>query len=496
MSLNARITVDLDRPLGMVDPRIFGGFIEHLGRCIYGGVYDEGSPLSDELGFRRDVLEAAKGLRIPVLRWPGGNFVSGYNWTDGIGPKDERPKRLENAWHSTESNRFGTDEFIEYCRALGAEPIICVNMGTGTMDDARAWVEYCNGTEDTYWANLRRQNGHDEPYNVKYWGLGNEVWGKWQIGHMSADDYVKKAIEFAKVMKWTDPSIELISCGRDGWSDWDSTVISGLIEYISYHSIHIYTGNDDFQRNVFEPHIAEFAIQTCQKLIERVRFEKKIDHEVTIAYDEWNVWFRERGGSNSLEERYNLSDALAVATFLNVFIRNCAALGMANLAQMVNVIAPIFTNPEGLYLQTIYHPLSILAEQVLPVAIGTNYVGPTSNVEEAGHLPFSRGDVARIGPFDLIDVSATRDEARSAITISLVNRSLDEDVDVDLAVFGGGLSGDIAVIELNAGDVNAANSFEHPEAVSPVTRTVGASPDGGLTLTLPAHSHTVLRGSL
>lgn len=496
MPQHARVTVDLDRTLGRVDPRIFGGFIEHLGRCIYGGVYEEDSPLSDERGFRTDVLEAARSLRIPVLRWPGGNFVSGYNWTDGIGPKDKRPKRIENAWNATESNRFGTDEFIQYCRALGAEPIICVNMGTGTMDDARAWVEYCNGTKDTYWANLRRENGHEKPYNVKYWGLGNEVWGKWQIGHMSANDYVKKAIEFAKVMRWTDPSIELIGCGRDGWSDWDSTVIAGLIEHIRYHSIHIYTGSDDFRRNVFEAHIAEFAIQTCQKLIERVRFDKKIDHEVTIAYDEWNVWFRERSGSNSLEERYNLSDALAVATYLNIFIRNSATIGMANLAQMVNVIAPIFTNPDGLFLQTIYHPLSIMAEHTLPIALGTNYVGPTDNVEQAGHLPFSHVDVARLGPFDLIDVAATRGDERSAISISLVNRSPDEDIEIDLEIYGGAIAGSIQAIELNAADVNAANSFDHPDAVVPIARSLEALNDGNLIVTLPAHSHTVLRAAI
>ncbi|MGI9123036.1 MAG: alpha-N-arabinofuranosidase, partial [Rubrobacter sp.] len=209
----ARIKIDPDRRIGELDRRVFGGFIEHLGRCIYGGVFDEGSSLSDDRGYRRDVLEAARGLRIPILRWPGGNFVSGYHWTDGIGPREERPRKTELAWFSEESNRFGTDEFIEYCRLMGAEPYICVNMGTGTMDEAQAWVEYCNGTGDTYWANLRRRNGHEEPYNVKYWGLGNEMYGEWQIGALSAEDYVRKAREFAKVMRWTDPSIELVGCG-------------------------------------------------------------------------------------------------------------------------------------------------------------------------------------------------------------------------------------------------------------------------------------------
>ena len=224
----AVIKLDLDRVLGPVDRRILGGFTEHLGRCIYGGVFDEGSPLSDDQGFRTDVIEAVKGLKPPLLRWPGGNFVSGYHFTDGIGPKDQRPRRTELAWHGEESNRFGTDEFMRYCELVDAEPYLCVNMGTGTMDEAAAWVEYCNGTGDTYWANQRRANGHEAPYGVKLWGLGNEVYGPWQIGQLSAEDYVKAARQYAKVMSWTDPSIELVSCGETGWSDWDRVVLEGL----------------------------------------------------------------------------------------------------------------------------------------------------------------------------------------------------------------------------------------------------------------------------
>ena len=211
-----RIDIDLDRRIAPIDRRIFGQFIEHLGRCIYGGIYDEGSPLSDAQGFRRDVLDAIRPLRIPILRWPGGNFVSGYHWIDGVGPKSERPRKSELAWLAEEPNRFGTDEFIAYCRAIDAEPFICVNMGSGTMDEAQAWVEYANGTGNTHWANLRRRHGHAEPYGVRYWGLGNEMWGSWQIGNSSAEDYVKKARSFATVMKRTDPTIQLIGCGKDG----------------------------------------------------------------------------------------------------------------------------------------------------------------------------------------------------------------------------------------------------------------------------------------
>jgi alpha-L-arabinofuranosidase len=223
----AKINIDLDRKIGSVDRRIFGNFIEHLGRCIYGGVFDEGSPLSDGRGFRRDVLEAIRPLRIPILRWPGGNFVSGYHWLDGLGPREDRPRRVDLAWYAEESNRFGTDEFIQYCRALDTEPYICVNMGSGTMDEAQAWVEYANSTRNTHWANLRRKHGCPEPYQVKYWGLGNEMYGGWQIGALEAMDYVKKARAFGMVMKRMDPSIALVGCGQNGtsgmrlsWKDW------------------------------------------------------------------------------------------------------------------------------------------------------------------------------------------------------------------------------------------------------------------------------------
>ena len=235
----AKIKVAPDRKIGRVDRRIFGSFIEHLGRCIYGGVVDDGSPLANEHGFRTDVLDAARALRITTLRWPGGNFVSGYHWTDGVGSPKGRPRRIELAWRGEEPNTFGTDEFIEYCRALGAEPYICVNMGSGSMDEAQAWVEYCNGTGNTSWANLRRTNGHAAPYNVRYWGLGNEMYGTWQIGASTAEDYVKKARAFAAIMQWTDPSIELVGCGQWGWTDWDRTVIDGLAPYVRYHSVHL-----------------------------------------------------------------------------------------------------------------------------------------------------------------------------------------------------------------------------------------------------------------
>jgi alpha-N-arabinofuranosidase len=492
----ARIKIDLDRRLGRVDRRIFGNFIEHLGRCIYGGVFEEGSPLSDEQGFRRDVLQAARDLRIPLLRWPGGNFVSGYHWTDGVGPREQRPRRLELAWGAEESNRFGTDEFLAYCAALGTEPYICVNMGSGTFDEAQAWVEYCNGSGNSYWANLRRANGHPEPYGVKLWGLGNEMYGAWQIGALDAEAYVKKARQFAAVMKATDPTIDLVSCGQWGFGDWDRIVVDGLARAVRYHSIHIYTGSPDFDRNVYMAHQAERAIRVCAAYIEKTRYEQRIQHPVGIAYDEWNVWYRTRGAADragGIEEQYDLSDALVAATFLNVFIRACRVLEIANLAQMVNVIAPIFTNREGLFLQTIYHPLRLYAEHVQPVALDAFVEAPTHDVPALSGAPSDERpwDVSDLGPFSLLDVSATCDPDSGEVCLGIVNRSRSEALPTVIE-WSGGFGGAVRAYVVNGPDVASRNSFEERERVRVRETTVQAN-GRTLDITLEPHSVTVLR---
>ena len=488
----ASIKIDLDRRLGTVDRRIFGGFIEHLGRCIYGGIFEEGSALSDAQGFRTDVLAAARGLQIPVLRWPGGNFVSGYHWLDGVGPVDQRPRRLDLAWHAEESNRFGTDEFMQYCRMLGAEPYLCVNMGTGTQDEAQAWVEYCNGTGNTHYANLRRANGHPEPYNVRYWGLGNEMYGAWQIGRLSAEDYVKKAIEFAKVLHWTDPSIALVGCGENGWSDWDRVVLEGLASHIAFHSIHLYTGSDDYYRNVLAPHQAERALELCRALIDRVRFTQRLQHDIHIAYDEWNVWFQSRRQQPALEQRYTLADALAVATYLNIFIRQCRTVRLANLAQMVNVIAPVFTSPAGLFLQTIYHPLRLYAEETQEIALDPHvesdrYEFP-ADVTTAPNPP----QVADRAPFLLLDVAATCDVAGHALTLSVVNRAADQAISTVIDLTGAVAEPGGIVREVNGRDPDVMNSFEQPNAVRVQEQRLDLG-GAAFEYTFPAHSITVVR---
>jgi alpha-N-arabinofuranosidase len=487
----ARIALDLERTLGPVDRRIFGGFIEHLGRCIYGGIYDPGSALSDDRGFRADVLDQARLLRMPLLRWPGGNFVSNYHWTDGIGPRQQRPRRLELAWQAEEPNTFGTDEFVEYCRALGSEPYICLNMGTGTLEEALAWVEYCNGAGNTYWANLRRTNGHAEPYNIRYWGLGNEMWGDWQVGHLTADEYVARARSWANALRRADRTIELVGCGRDGWSEWDRTVVDGLIRYVDYHSIHIYTGSPDYWNNVLSPHQAERSLRICAAIIERARHVQGVDRDVGIAYDEWNVWYRERGEGSQLEEQYTLADALAVATFLNIFVRTGPSLRIANLAQLVNVIAPIFTRPDGLFVQTIFHPLRLFAEHTQAVSLDPTVVCDTISHTDppAGIRPHRVGN---LGPFKLLDVAATRDADGHRVPLTVVNRSPDTAVSTTISA-GGRLASSGAVVHVVDGpSPEASNSFARPHIVD--VRTYSAPVEGSeYQHTFPPHSFTCIR---
>ncbi len=484
----ATIALDVRRRLGTVDPRIYGGFVENLGRCIYGGIFEEGSALSDERGFRRDVTDAIRRLHPPVMRW-GGNFISGYHWTDGIGPRDQRPRRWDRAWQAEESNRFGTDEFIEFCRLIGAEPFICCNMGTGTLDEAMSWVEYCNGRGATEWAERRRRNGHSKPHEVRYWGLGNEVYGPWEIGAMSADEYVRRARELAKGLLATDSDIELISSGELGWSEWDRVVIDGLAAVVQWHSIHIYTGSEDYHRNVLMPHQVERALDLCRALIERTRYLQRIAHPVHIAYDEWNQWFRQSSVAHH-EERYSLADALAVATFLNAFVRHSGSVRMANLAQMVNVIAPIVTSPDGLFLQTIYHPLRLFAEHMQGAVLDVAVDAPT--IDLRGREPNDGGHrVADLGPFPVLDVSATVDGEERLLTMATVNRDRNHAIATEIAMPGLSAEGEATVYEVNGGSPEATNSFEQPEAVAVTGRQLRWS--GGLRHLFPAHSITVMR---
>lgn len=487
------IHIDFGRVTGQVDRRILGGFTEHLGRCIYGGIFDEGSPLADSEGFRTDVLEAVRRLAPPVLRWPGGNFASAYHWADGIGPRDQRPRRLDLAWQAEEPNRFGTDEFMRLCELVGAEPYLCLNMGTGTMDEAQAWLEYCNGTGGTEWVRRRRDNGREEPYRVRYLALGNEMYGNWQIGQLPAADYVTRARQFAAVLTQTDPSVELVACGHNGWSDWDQEVIPGLADLVRWYSIHLYSGGEAYWRNMLEPLQAQRAIQITAALIEKARYTQRIGHPLHIAYDEWGVWYREWDGTTGLEERYTVADALAVTTYLHVFVRHSRAVKMANLAQLVNVIAPIVTSPDGLFLQTIYHPLRLFAEHLGKQAVDVHTECQRREFTNE-QLPGPRPDhrIAGLGPFPVLDVVATRSgPAVHQFMISVINRSPDEDITAEFDIRG--LRGAVhaRIDEVSGPSWDTVNSFAEPDAVTVGSSTVRRFGDGSRH-TFPAHSVTVI----
>ena len=490
-NMRARIKVDTERVIGDIDPMLYGNFIEHLGRCIYGGVFEEGSPLADSNGYRKDVLKAAKDLNIGILRWPGGNFSSNYHWTDGIGPRNQRPARLEMAWGTVESNRFGTHEFLDYAETLGTQPYICANLGTGTWLEAQQWVEYCNSSEDTAMTRLRKQNGRRDPWKVKYWGLGNEMDGPWQMGHRSADDYGKFALEAAKLMKWTDPNIKLIAAGSSNygptadWTGWNRTVLSYLKRHADYLSLHMYVGNRDNNFPEFMACSVELndRIKTAEGTIREALSGEPRNHPIYIAWDEWNVWYRARGdkerGRRILEERYNLEDALVVATFLNTFVNNAHIVKIANLAQLVNVIAPIFTNENGLFLQTIYYPLQQFANNAKGKALELFVDCPTY-------------ESRRLGPVSYLDASAAHDG--DTLVLNVVNRHQTESIPAEIDAEDKQFSGEASVVELNGPDIKAENSFEAVK-VKPATRSIGAS-GRKLAYTFPPHSYTMLKVKL
>jgi alpha-N-arabinofuranosidase len=490
----ARIKIDSERVVGEVDPRLFGNFAEHLGRCIYGGIYEENSPLSDADGFRKDVMDATKALNVSMLRWPGGNFVSGYHWEDGIGPKDKRPARRDDAWGALESNRFGTDEFLKYCERVGAEPYVCINAGLGTIDEARHWVEYCNEPEHTYYSDLRRANGHDKPYNVKIWGLGNEIDGPWQLGHRSAEDYGKFALEAAKAMRRADGSIKLIASGSSNfspgydWIGWNRTVLEYLKNDIDYLSLHTYIGNRD---NDFEKFLAtgsdiDRRIAIVEGQIKAAREGQTSRHPIYIAFDEWNVWYRTCCSSNEfvtgragLEERYNVEDALAMGMFLNSFIRRADIVKEANLAQLVNVIAPIVTNKNGLFLQTIYWPLLEYGKQRGNQSLDALVTTPTYDYDGR--------------KVKYLDVSATWDAKSGRVFVNVLNRSSKQDITARIDSTGGKIPSEVAVWEMNHTDLKTVNTFENDKEVRPTTRTVAVTANGnGFDYKFPAHSLTIL----
>jgi len=448
-----------------VDPRIFGGFLEHMGRAVYQGIYDPHHPQADAEGCRTDVLDALRKLDMTSVRYPGGNFASGYHWQDGVGPRESRPSTRELAWQSIEPNQFGTDEFIGLCKKMGWAPMLTVNLGTGTPEEARNWVEYCNCPPGTRYADLRAANGSAQPYAVPLWCLGNEMDGPWQIGHVPADQYAIRTQQAAKLMKDTDKSIELVAGGSSGpgmptYMEWDRQVLEYLGDLADYVSLHRYADNrandtPDFLAitNSIDRQIEEMDA-ACRFVQARRRSRKR----AYLCFDEWNVWYKNmqvdgagQFAPHLIEEVYNLEDALVVAGFLHSFVRHADMVKIANLAQVVNVIAPILTRDDGLLLQSIFHPFAMFSKRRKGSALRCAVDGPGYEGATNGYVPF-------------IDSSAILDGER--LQVFLTNRSLDESAEVVIALADREISACESAEVLSGPGPKAANSFEEPDVVT------------------------------
>ncbi len=492
-SLNARVTLDNERTIGAISPLLFGGFAEHMGRCVYGGLYEPGSPLADERGFRRDVQDALRAMGLTILRYPGGNMLSGYEWRDGVGPKELRPRRRELAWQSIETNQFGTNEFVDYCRSLDILPMLGVNLGTGTVADAAALVEYCNAPVGTQYGDLRAAHGYRDPHDIRYWCVGNEMDGPWQIGQLDADAYGYKAREAAKVMRMQDPNVKLIACGSSGptmptYPEWDRVVLERCWEQVDYLAMHYYAMNheDDTASYLATTALFEAHVDTLAGVLRYVKALRRSRHDVYLSWDEWNVWYKDRSGRGGWreapplsEEVYNLEDALVVAQWLNVFLRRCDVLQMACLAQVVNTISPLTVRGDQLLRHPTYYPIAMIATNAAGHSLEPLVVAPQHDTKAYGAMP-------------LLDVSASYDAANDRGAVFLVNRSQHEAVTTEIAWQGAAPGRATAIAQLSGSDPKAINTFERPDLLVPQTRGEQTVADGRLTLQLPPLSFTMV----
>jgi alpha-N-arabinofuranosidase len=458
------ITMHTQFQIGQVDSRIFGGFLEHLGRAVYQGVYDPQSVHADEYGCRSDTLAALKRLKMTAMRYPGGNFASGYHWLDGIGPQASRPAVRDLAWQSIESNQFGTDEFMSLCRQMDWIPMLTVNLGTGTPEEARNWVEYCNCSPGTQYSNLRAQNGQAAPHAVRLWCLGNEMDGPWQLGHVPAEQYAIRAQQAAKMMKDVDKTIELVVCGSctigmSTYLEWDRQVLEYLGDQADYISLHRYVDNrdDDTPDFLAVTNSIDRQIEEMDAVCRYVQAKRRSPKRAYLCFDEWNVWYKNMHWDGEgkvapplLEEVYNLEDALVVAGFLNSFVRHADVVKIANLAQIVNVIAPILTRGDELLIQSIFYPLEMFAKRRTGISLRLAEQGPVYEGKKNGQVPY-------------VDASAILDGDQ--LHVFLTNRSLTDTAPVLLSLV------DRPIVALENAELltgpgpKVANSFETPDVI-------------------------------
>ncbi|HWJ80494.1 MAG TPA: alpha-N-arabinofuranosidase [Niallia sp.] len=497
LTQKAKMILEKDFKVAEIDKRIYGSFIEHLGRAVYGGIYEPGHPEADEQGFRKDVIGLINELQVPLIRYPGGNFVSGYNWEDGVGPVANRPHRLELAWRTTEPNEVGTNEFMDFAKKVNAEVNMAVNLGTRGIDAARNLVEYCNHPGGSYYSDLRISHGYKEPHKIKTWCLGNEMDGPWQIGHKTADEYGRIAQEAAKVMKWVDPSIELVACGSSHrnmptFAEWEATVLDHTYDHVDYISLHQYYGNRD---NDVANYLAlslemDDFIRSVISIADYIKAKKRSKKNIYLSFDEWNVWYHSNEQDKKiepwtvappqLEDIYNFEDALLVGCMLITMLKHADRLKIACLAQLVNVIAPIMTETGGpAWKQTIFYPYMHASIYGRGVALNPIISSPKYDSKDFTDVPF-------------LESTAVYNEEKEELTIFAVNRGQEESLQLecDIRNFYGYKVVEHIVLEQE--DLKKTNQANH-QAVAPHSNGDATIENGVVLAHLPKLSWNVIR---
>ncbi|MGV9450920.1 arabinosylfuranosidase ArfA [Streptomyces sp. NPDC003635] len=503
MSRTARFTLDPAFTVGEVNPRLFGSFVEHLGRCVYTGIFEPDHPTADPEGLRQDVLDLVRELGVTAIRYPGGNFVSGYKWEDSVGPREDRPRRLDLAWHSTESNRFGLSEYIDFLRKVGprAEPMMAVNLGTRGVQEALELQEYANHPSGTRLSDLRRGHGDKDPFGIRLWCLGNEMDGPWQTGHKTAEEYGRVAAETARAMRQLDPTVELVACGSSGQSmetfaEWEATVLQETYDLVDYISLHAYyepvDGDvDSFLASAVDMEsFIENVVATCDHVGARLKSKKKIN----LSFDEWNVWYLSRWQEQAttfaqddwpeaprlLEDNYSVTDAVVFGSLLIALLRHADRVTVACLAQLVNVIAPIMTEPGGpAWRQTTFFPFAQAARYGQGKVLDVRVDSPTYETRKYGEA-------------DLLHATAVRAED-GTVTVFAVNRGRTESLPLEVALNGLDVTRIVEHSVLADADPDARNTLAEPERVVPHVGEGAELTNGRLTAVLEPLSWNVIR---
>ncbi|WMM33291.1 arabinosylfuranosidase ArfA [Shouchella clausii] len=492
-----KMSIDPLFQIGKVDERIYGSFIEHLGRAVYGGIYEPGHHDAGEDGFRQDVIDLVKELNVPIVRYPGGNMVSGYNWEDGVGPIEERPKKLELAWRVLEPNKVGTNEFAEWAKRANTEVMMAVNLGTRGADAARNLVEYCNHPGGSYYSDLRVSHGVKQPHRIKTWCLGNEMDGPWQIGHKTAVEYGRLAVETAKAMKLVDPTIELVACGSSNidmptFPEWEATTLDYTYDEVDYISLHQYYGNTSNDSASYLAKTLEMDrfIATVIATCDYIKAKKRSKKTMYLSFDEWNVWYHSREADKAiepwtvappqLEDVYNFEDALLVGSMLMSFLRRADRVKIACMAQLVNVIAPIMTETGGpSWRQTIFYPF-----------MHVSLYGRGTSLQPVVQTPAY--DTSKYTDVPQLDSAVVHNEEEKTLTIFALNRHLHDGLDLEIDVRGFEHYQIVAHTVLEHNDLKAVNTKAY-QPVKPHDQGQSTLQDGKLEARLPRASWHVIR---